>query len=366
MVNIINSLAAMLAGKVERLWHGNWDVTFSDEGKHLRYMLSTVGGNVVLEKVFVGRKPLLNRTRSEGRYVVNGTSNEFSPPETKLTNQVRRDKRDLPYLEKLTEWAESYRHFAFSGVAPSLFITRAAGSDRATENLAQIAELYDQISRIKGAKQDILQDLKSVGYNVKDLRVISAQFAGASLPPQKLMQVKEAGIGFPILQSVISTGMLRAIAVIVALRYLELKVASGTIVIDDLGEGLDFERSSRLAELLFDRIEQHLNIQLIATTNDRFLTNAANLKYLTILERTKHVVTAYNYENRRTCLMNSPFLVSTTSISFLASTIAESFQKIEKNRDIHGRANRAYFRPVAIAPFVGQFQAVLRLFAVVW
>jgi hypothetical protein len=47
-----------------------------------------------------------------------------------------------------------------------------------------------------------------------------------------------------------------------------------TILIDDIGEGLDFDRSSRLIKLLIEIAEKNENIRLIMSTNDRFVMNA--------------------------------------------------------------------------------------------
>lgn len=70
------------------------------------------------------------------------------------------------------------------------------------------------------------------------------------------------------------------------------------MVIDDLGEGLDYERSTKITKLLFEKIKE-ARLQLIVTSNDRFLINAVDIKYLNLLERSAHVVTSYNYNNSK-------------------------------------------------------------------
>ena len=57
-----------------------------------------------------------------------------------------------------------------------------------------------------------------------------------------------------------------------------------TLLVDDLGEGLDFSRSKKLSKILFDYCQEH-DIQLIVTSNDNFLMNAVNLDYWVILQR---------------------------------------------------------------------------------
>ena len=88
------------------------------------------------------------------------------------------------------------------------------------------------------------------------------------------------------------------IAILVTINYIMQEGAEGTIVIDDIGEGIDFERSSRLIELIFKRAE-NTGIQLIATSNDRFLMNSVDIKYWNVFERKRNTVQAFNYKNSR-------------------------------------------------------------------
>ncbi len=54
-----------------------------------------------------------------------------------------------------------------------------------------------------------------------------------------------------------------------------------TIIIDDLGEDLDYERSYNLGKYVFERCKES-NVQLISASNDNFLLDAINLEYWTI------------------------------------------------------------------------------------
>lgn len=56
------------------------------------------------------------------------------------------------------------------------------------------------------------------------------------------------------------------------------------IVIDDIGERLDYERSCALIELLMSKATTQ-QVQLIMTTNDRFVMNKVPLEAWTVLHR---------------------------------------------------------------------------------
>jgi hypothetical protein len=66
------------------------------------------------------------------------------------------------------------------------------------------------------------------------------------------------------------------------------------VIINDLGEGLDFDRSAKLTKLLFEKTIDS-NLQVIITSNDRFLINNVDMRNINYLERIGHVVQAYNY-----------------------------------------------------------------------
>ena len=95
-----------------------------------------------------------------------------------------------------------------------------------------------------------------------------------------------------------SQGMYRAFSLIIIVEYLLRLKKECTVVIDDLGEGLDFERSSKLTKIMIDKIKNS-TIQLIMTSNDRFLINSVDIKYLNLLERKAHLVESFNIKNSR-------------------------------------------------------------------
>jgi hypothetical protein len=89
--------------------------------------------------------------------------------------------------------------------------------------------------------------------------------------------VKEADLQVPTGQFGMSDGMFRALALIIHAAFAELASLPSCIVVDDIGEGLDYERSTLLIQLLMERANRKA-IQLIMTTNDRFAMNAVPLE----------------------------------------------------------------------------------------
>jgi hypothetical protein len=303
-VNIINAFARMLSSRIPRLLNGNWDIVFEHNNSFLHYILRIDKGKVVEETLDEDGKTLLKREGGTGEYLAKGGEKvKYYPPETKLTIQVRRDKRELPYLEQLIEWAEKYRSFSFSNVRPNYILARLpvtigdTGPDLAADDLGTAPYLLDEVRNNAKLKKGIIKDLAYMGYKVNDLAAIKSSVPG--FPGDVFtIRVAETGIDFPISQSDLSQGMYRVIAITVMIHYLMQGRAEGTMVIDDIGEGLDFERSSKLTEIIFDRAK-NTGIQLIATSNDRFLMNTIDIKYWNIFERKGKTVQAFNYKNSK-------------------------------------------------------------------
>jgi AAA15 family ATPase/GTPase len=139
--------------------------------------------------------------------------------------------------------------------------------------------------------------MKKIGYQLEDIDVgTPTSFLNA--PNIKLLTVKEKWINGYLDQNVLSNGMFRALAIIIYLNYIQSDQDKGCILIDDIGEGLDYDRSSALLDLLVKKAKK-LSIQLIMTTNDRFIMNSVPIVNWIIVSREKGVSKLYNYENSK-------------------------------------------------------------------
>ena len=69
-------------------------------------------------------------------------------------------------------------------------------------------------------------------------------------------------------------------------------------MIDDIGEGLDYERSKSLIDLIIEKVKNS-SVQVIMTTNDRFIMNKIPLKYWSVIQRVPKKALFYNYRNSK-------------------------------------------------------------------
>ena len=93
------------------------------------------------------------------------------------------------------------------------------------------------------------------------------------------------------MMSAFSTGLIRVIAILSYLLGMSARKESGLVMIDDLGEGLDYFRSTKLGNMICDYCRRK-KIQLILTTNDSFLMNVIDIDNWIILQREGSVVSS--------------------------------------------------------------------------
>jgi hypothetical protein len=70
------------------------------------------------------------------------------------------------------------------------------------------------------------------------------------------------------------------------------------ILVDDIGEGLDYERAVAIIDLLISKAQSH-SMQIIMTSNDRFVMNKVPLPYWSVLKRVGGTVSMFNERNSK-------------------------------------------------------------------
>jgi len=88
------------------------------------------------------------------------------------------------------------------------------------------------------------------------------------------------------------------LSLFIQINYSLLATKPSCIVIDDIGEGLDYQRSSSIIKILIQKAETGL-VQLIMTTNDEFIMNGVPIEYWSVIERTPGSAKLHNISNSR-------------------------------------------------------------------
>jgi hypothetical protein len=211
---------------------------------------------------------------------------QVSPPAGKLLIQVRRDTLRYPEIEEIIRWAEHTSMFVFSNITTS----HNSLSPYVISNEPLLPVMYGKISEEK--QKQLLAFMHELGYEID--RIEEYQRENGS----KMLHVYERGIENPLTPFELSNGMFRVFCVLLYMLYCSTLADARCLIIDDMGEGLDYMRSTRLGKIMFSYCEEN-HIQLLATSNDSFLMDAVDLQYWNILLRKGGRVYSLNNKNSK-------------------------------------------------------------------
>ncbi len=295
-LNIINNLARLIRGDSKPTYtSANFDAHFDHDGDNCCYKLSILNGNVVEEKFESKGQELLTRGQEGIGKIFASKLNkiiDFQTPPSDIALTSRRDNIQHPFFEPLYDWASSVFHYAFgTPLGRDIFgLFKKEGAKFDPRNTACVVPIYKHGEKEFGDifKEAIKADLRIIGYDVTDIGLAAPSKIIATDPPLagELMGlwIQENGLKGKTEQDDISQGMFRALSLIIQLNYSIIALKPACILIDDIGEGLDFERSCSLINLLLEKVKD-THTQLLMTTNDRFVMNNVPLEMWTVLYR---------------------------------------------------------------------------------
>jgi len=309
-LNALTDLVGMLLGKGTSAGGPvTYRVLFRNGDNEMRYELEYDLDTVHLERMYVNDELVLDRgDEGKGRIKYEATPGsiflDFGIPHEQLACYAKRDRLQHPFIERLHDWAINMRRFDFSGeLGKNRYALKSSFEEKELDlgvtrnSLVPIVSVAT--SRYDAFKELVLKDMKEIDYELEDFGIIrfSEPFSKSS-EDRYAVFVTETGLEKQVTQRDISQGMFRAFSVLVQLNYYILCGREGLVIIDDIGEGLDFKRATQLVQLLIEKAAQS-SIQLIMSTNDSFIMNAVDIKNWAVLQREGNKISLFNYENSR-------------------------------------------------------------------
>lgn len=291
-----------------------WHLLFDHNSQRpTEYLVESKNGYIVKESLIINEKHLLERNESgEGEIFAQELNQyiRFQTPTTELAVVKRRDTIQHPFLEDIYKWANALRFYEFGTNLGKDTIARIPQTVELNKNNVDFKNYESVITIFLLGKQElgnkftqlIIDDMKKIGYDLSNIGTKtpsfpsnSSSFADPNLSGQYLY-VQEKNLNYYIEQSEISQGMFRVLSLLIQVNYFLLSDQPSCIIIDDIGEGLDFQRSSAIIKLLIEKAKTGL-IQLIMTTNDENIMNGVPLEYWSVIERQPGVAKLHNYSN---------------------------------------------------------------------
>ena len=274
----------------------SYEVTFEDNTNVYLYELDVVDGMVVGENLSVGGKRLLDRSKGKLYYSKLDQDLDFKIDGSVLA-VTRRDTEQQPFFEDLFIWARRCTAYHFgSSMGKNLLVRdveallkEGSFNERETD---KVAGLYAKAMRdVPQIREMVIEDMRKIDYDLEDvtsshLRHFPLEAFGISVKEKDLNDVTE--------QLEMSQSMFRALLAQLNISLYQKKTSC--ILIDDIGEGLDYTRSTKLIGLLIEKAKTS-GVQLIMSTNDRYVMNKVPLDYWHVIWREANKSIFYNKKN---------------------------------------------------------------------
>ncbi len=340
-LNALTDLVSMLKGRgTSATGPVCYDLQFRNSENLMRYELEYDLDTIQMERLYMGEELVLERGE-EGRgvikyeYTPGSIFLEFEIPHDQLACYAKRDRLQHPFIEIIHGWAISLRRFDFSGelgktryALKSAFEVKEIDLSITNNSLVPVISVANE--EFPGFRERVLQDMNEIGYALEDFGIIhfSERYSNAD-QDRYAVYTTETGLEKKVTQRDMSQGMFRAFSVLIQVNYYILCGRKGFVIIDDIGEGLDFARARQLVQLLISKGKE-AGIQLIMSTNDSFIMNAVDIENWAVIMREGNKISLYNYENSREIFEDFKF-TGLNNFDFYASEFFKSgFQDEEK------------------------------------
>jgi len=311
LISVINTLTRLISGQQQQIPYesNKFLAVIQLNNREFSYEIQFEGGAVICEILTIDGEDKLSRSKDglgKIRYEKEGKDLDFKLPSDAVAAVNRRDEIQHPFLMELHQWANSVALYLFGsdfGKSQLMGITDAQAffsnpNPPVFDEPNNLVGVYSSAFTRFGEDFDrsIIADMNALGYSLTDVGCDNLQtimkFPIAALG----MFTVERDLGFKIPQMHMSQGMFRALALVVHLNVCAFSKQKQLILVDDIGEGLDYERAVAIIDLLISKAKTN-DIQLIMTSNDRFVMNEVPLEYWSVLKRKGGIVKMFNSRN---------------------------------------------------------------------
>jgi AAA15 family ATPase/GTPase len=275
----------------------SFEMIFQENTNQITYSLAfNEQASIIQENLSINDVIKLDRGKGKLYYEEYGGFLDFTTEDRTLVVS-RRDSLQQPFFEILHNWGKNLAHYSFGGNmgkdSVHSYIENQGKISFKNHNKVGVVYAKGKAEFESQFEQKIIDDMSRIEY---DLTSISLNFETDM--KYLFLSVKEKDLTTSTQFRHMSQGMARAFSLIVQLNYSLMAKIPSCILIDDIGEGLDYDRSKKLIELIIEKAEGS-NIQIFMTTNDRFVMNSVPLKYWSVIHREGNKSVFYNYQNSK-------------------------------------------------------------------
>lgn len=296
-LNLIRQIANLFSGQISLKQavspSENFEIIFTEGENTYKYILGFKNRVVSKEVLIFDDKVLLDR---EKKIFIDLDNNrleaDVSDNQLAITLQNNEGKS---YYEGFVEWGRSLRNYMF---ANQLEKKRLVKDYVGEENNKDIDDPETLIHAFYKGRElfgedfisEILSSMQDLGYDISkiDIEEVDGLYG----------LCVEEDCKYTVSQREMSQGMYRALSLLISLHYAKLKNISFCMLIDDIGEGLDFESSKKITDIVIKKVNKS-NMQFFMTTNDRYIMNQIPLRYWSVIGREHSKSIFYDYTNSK-------------------------------------------------------------------
>lgn len=295
---VINEIAELLAENISikdcRYPSEQFDLIFLDDNETYEYQLYFEDRKITSEILKINGKIFIDRVKKEIVNIKNKKITVFEQLEEHTLMASLRNENGKYYFEVLTEWGKSLKNYMFANqIEKNHYVKDYENADQNTsiDDPNILIYVFHRGKKIWGKSfvSEVRRCMSEVGYSLTDIGIQETKKGFG-------IYVEEGR--YTVSQREMSQGMFRALSLFVLLTYTRMSDISICILVDDLGEGLDYDRSNRLIDIVIKKIKDS-NIQFFITTNDRHIMNKIPLRYWTVIDRNQEGSVFYNYSNSK-------------------------------------------------------------------
>jgi len=330
---IIREIASLIGGNLELseipFPKVEYRLGFKDKAGKYDYYLKINEKSVEKESLLLNGEILLEREKDSVLILSDDSKNKENL--SLNINKLAVSKNDFSNnhgISKLKEWGSSLKNGQFTNQFEKDYFVSSLNhleskhlQDSEPSALLQIFWECKQLFGVEFTNK-IKADMKALHYPIERIDILE----GAS---GYGIYVKEDELDDLTSQVEMSQGMFRALSFIIRLNMALISETSACVLVDDMGEGLDFDRSKLLIDMLISKTYDS-NIQIFITTNDRYIMNKIPLQYWSVIHRHPKESVFYNYHNSKEIFEDFKF-TGLSNFDFLATDFyLKGFSDIEE------------------------------------
>ncbi|MFV0329731.1 MAG: ATP-binding protein [Dysgonomonas sp.] len=296
-LNVIREIANLLSGRINLKQAFSpsefFELLFTEGESSYKYILSFKDRVVTDEILTINGKVLLDRNKKILISSDNNVSFETKDYELVITSDNAEGK---PYFDSFILWGQSLKNYLFANQLEKNRLvkdyTQIDGDDQDIDDPDVLIYTFHKGREEFGEEfiSDIISGMQDLGYYVSDIDIQETDgWYG--------LFIEEEG-EYTVSQREMSQGMFRALSLFIMLGYARLSNMSFCLLIDDMGEGLDFDSSKKMMDIVIKKVSNS-NMQFFMTTNDRHIMNQIPLRYWSVIDRKYNKSIFYDYSNSK-------------------------------------------------------------------